>query len=249
MDIKTFRMSAYAFGIEGSESIGIGDFVYALGFMRIVHKVQNIKVRLYLYDKVYFMMKDILNEIEWIESVIPDTTYLKNIGNINIDYSLDILLYRNLYKTPINKPVIRFFLDYYGIDPKDYYGQPWLYFLPDVRIEQSYNLINVTKRYRCGYSWKDFLYNYNDKLPLYFVGNDSEYEYIKTLDVTNKIVTKLDTESMMDLYNVIYNCKTIFCNQSLCFAFAQSIGIKSFLELDFWNSKFKYNPSIENYLN
>lgn len=244
-----FRMSEYSF--SRGESKGLGDFVYALGFMYVVHKKTNEKVVLYLEDVVHQKFELLLDMIDWIENHYPCSTF--DIANISdIDYNLDVLFDKTLYETPSNVPIIKFYMDYYGIEYPDW-NQPWLKDVSEEwyfqRIGGNYNVINNTFRTNYGFNWKDFLYNYNEEYPLVFVGTPEEYRKIKEIDITNKISYREETNNVLDIFAVVTLAEKLYCNQSLCLAIAHSVGKQVYFEMDMWSDRLKYNQNTERFLN
>lgn len=219
----------------------VGDFIYSLSFVKSMceryKKKAIIKIGSYL--KVKLDIEDLVDKLDFVDSVnyVQYTTLLKY--KEDYDYCLEYI-----YTTDCGEGYIYTLEDIlFKFYNEELSKDLWLDGIPTEKlIQEPYNVINVTPRYHVGlgFNWKDFLYNYNG-LPLYFIGTPTEYQSIKNLDVTNRIVSHLPTRTVFDMYSYIKGCEEFYGNQSSCLALAYSMGKKAFVEYHY-KGDFLRNP-------
>lgn len=197
----------------------LGDIIYSLPAVKRLCEVKNAKAKIFLTSGYFGRLKKFLNSQEYIDSV---ELYLCQ----DFLYNLDDFRFDN--PDIFDKPLILSYLRAFGL-PEDNFNEPWLTLDSERLIEQPYNIINVTNRYRGYFDWEDFLKTTN--LEFIFVGLSEEFEEIKKIDTLDKIKYHYQTSNVYEVANLVKYADSVYCNQSMVLTLSQGFGKEYYLDL------------------
>lgn len=226
----------------------IGDIVYSLPAVERLMKKDNAKAVFYLTEEWYKPLHRFLKRITYIADVVM----VKDYNGIKIDYDMD--RFREEGYDIVDVPLIRSYFKPFGLDETNWND----YFLvgrieppimkPSYIEDDVYNLMNLTERTRTGFDWKDYLTNYSGP-PIYFIGLPHEYEYVKSIDLLNKVKGHLPTKDISDVFDCMCFCESLIGNQSVPVTLSQGLGTPNYLEIYYWNGCVRNYRDSERFLN
>jgi hypothetical protein len=208
---------------------GLGDIIYSLpAVKRLGGGVLYVKHsnRKHRYCDQFEIARELLEQQPYILTVKPyDAGYdfFEYDPAVAIDFDLD------LSRVQARRLVDHHILSYLRTFKQAVtdWEKPWLH-VDDTRlVQEPYNLVHVTPRWRDGSSvnWSKILERL--ELKTYFVGLGYEW-----LDFSIKYgqIEHYPTENLLQLARLINHCEALYCNQSVALTIAQGLGKKYYLE-------------------
>lgn len=216
--------------ITAGSSGGCGDLVYSIPVMKKLGVTRvYVKENFYRppYISLYSVMKDLL-EMQGFEVLPTSGGYdpLLYEPGLHIDYDMDrFRLVKGAGQVHI---MVRMF-QAFGLGANNW-NKPWLHVdrIRDCKPTGDYSLIHLTPRWRDNsrVNWDRVFMSIGG--PVYFIGFQEEHaDFCSKYGPIGYIVT----ENILQMAEVIQDCRALYCNQSVALTLAQGFGIPYYLEL------------------
>lgn len=217
--VKTFR--------HGGK---MGDVIFSLPAIRelgggILYLPENTSDEckgLYSSMENLLLQQSYISEVREYPSGLP---YGKKAAGIHVDYDLDEA--RNQSGKGVIH-IVRRYLDAFNLSLPNW-KEPWLTVKGDGPMPGEYVVINYTGRHilneQMGIKSRVDWIRVHNSIPYkkYFVGTIEEYRhYFDTIGMIDRVICK----DVLEIALLIKEAKAVYCNQSLCLALAQSLGVK-----------------------
>lgn len=208
---------------------GCGDIIYSIPVMKKLGVTRiYVKENWYRppYHSLYSVMRDLL-KMHCFEVLPTPGGYdpMNYEPGLNLDFDMD--RFRLQPKRGKNHIMVSM-LTYFGLSNNGW-QKPWLTITGESGKDlNSYNLINLTPRWRDNsrVNWRRIFENI--KGPAYFIGFPEEHDAFCRLYGQ---IEHLPTDNILHMAQLIRDCQALYCNQSVALTIAQGLGKCYFLEV------------------
>lgn len=211
---------------------GMGDIIYSLPFVRDLgggtlyvkpRNCFNTSADAYLNLKPLLERQPYIRELKRYK---PEYSFFQYDPSIEIHFDLDV--FRSVPGFDHRPFPLTYFEAYSHPAPPDW-RKPWIEVEPKKPpgVEGPFALINRTARYSAGLDWKSIVASIN--VPFLFIGLSSEHARFEE-EIGQKIPF-LETQDLSMAAGYIASCKRLYCNQSVCAAIAQGMGVGCSIEV------------------
>jgi hypothetical protein len=214
--------------ISAATSGGCGDIVYAIPVMKKLGVTRvYVKENWYKppFHNLYSVMKDLLEKHGF--EVLPTTGGFDSMQyekGLEFDYDMDS------FRQMRGRGRIHIMLNMYyrfGL-PTSGWNKPWLEVtgVAPGAPTGEYSLIHLTPRWREGsqVNWERVFKSIEG--PVYFIGFPVEHSEFCRF---HGRLPYLPTENILQMAQLIRDCKALYCNQSVALTLAQGLGKKYYL--------------------